>query len=194
MHALVSGKARMAARTMVARAGGVFMWPGIALTERRGAACVPVAADVARFWISRLHGPAANDWAVLRGLAIAAQKLSEGDEAGAQRALDASGLTRLSSDGVALMRAVAGSLGIGPLDLPWAEGPRLWRDRLDKLCDRSPWQPPYLQGIDPMEKPKGPKVLDAIADVVLAYRPKPKTRPARERQQRRRRLEKAGHR
>ncbi len=25
------------------------------------------------------------------------------------------------------MRAVAGSLGIGPLDLPWAEGPRLWR-------------------------------------------------------------------
>jgi hypothetical protein len=25
------------------------------------------------------------------------------------------------------MRAVTGSLGIGPLDLPWAEGPRLWR-------------------------------------------------------------------
>jgi hypothetical protein len=53
--------------------------------------------------------------------------LSEGDEAGAQQALDASGLTRLSSDGAVLMRAVAGSLGIAPLDLPWAEGPRLWR-------------------------------------------------------------------
>jgi len=25
------------------------------------------------------------------------------------------------------MRAVAGSLGIGPLDLPWADGPRVWR-------------------------------------------------------------------
>ena len=25
------------------------------------------------------------------------------------------------------MRAVAGSLGIGPLDLPWSDGPRLWR-------------------------------------------------------------------
>jgi hypothetical protein len=49
------------------------------------------------------------------------------DEAGAQTALDASGLTRLSSDGVVLMRAVAGTLGIGPLDLPWADGPRLWR-------------------------------------------------------------------
>jgi len=103
------------------------MWPGIALTERRGAACVPIAADVARFWISRLHGPEANDWAVLRCLAIAAQKLTDGDEAGAQTALDASGLTRLSSDSAVLMRAVAGSLGIAPLDLPWAEGPRLWR-------------------------------------------------------------------
>ena len=127
MHALVFGKARMAARTLLARAGGVFMWPGIALTERRGAACVPIAADIARFWISRLHGPEANDSAVLRCLAIAAQKLSEGDEAGAQRALDASGPIRLSADGVVLVRAVAGSLGIGPLDLPWAEGPRLWR-------------------------------------------------------------------
>jgi hypothetical protein len=99
----------------------------IALTESQGAACIPVAANVARFWTSRLHGPEANDWAVLRCLGIAAQKLSEGDEAGAQRALDASGPTRLSSDGMALMRAVAGSLGVAPLDLPWAEGPRLWR-------------------------------------------------------------------
>jgi hypothetical protein len=63
----------------------------------------------------------------LRCLAIAAQKLSEGDEAGAQTPLDASGPIRLSPDGVVLVRAVAGSLGIGPLDLPWAEGPRLWR-------------------------------------------------------------------
>jgi hypothetical protein len=103
------------------------MWPGIPLTERRGAACDPVAADVVRFWISRLHGPETNDSSVLRCLAAAAQKLSEGDEAGARTALDASGLTRLSSDGTVLMRAVADALGIGPLDLPWAEGPRLWR-------------------------------------------------------------------
>jgi hypothetical protein len=103
------------------------MWPGVPLTERCGAANVPVVADVARFWISRLHGPEANDSAVLRCLGIAAQRLNEGDEAGAQKALDASGLTRLSSDGAALARAVAGSLGIAPLDLPWADGPRLWR-------------------------------------------------------------------
>ncbi|MGB8899756.1 MAG: hypothetical protein WCC90_11240 [Methylocella sp.] len=102
-------------RTLLARAGGVFMWPGIALTERRGAASVPIAADVTRFWITRLHGPEANDSTVLCCLGIAAQRLSDGDEAGAQQALDASGLTRLSSDEAVLMRAVAGSLGTGPL-------------------------------------------------------------------------------
>jgi hypothetical protein len=51
--------------------------------------------------------------------------LSGGDEADAQWALDASGLTQLSSDSAVLMRAVAGSLGIDPLDLPKADTPRL---------------------------------------------------------------------
>jgi len=69
--------------------------------------------------------PEANDSAVLAVLASPRKKLSDGDEAGAQKALGASGLTRLSSDGAVLMRAVAVSLGIGPLDLPWADGPRL---------------------------------------------------------------------
>ncbi|MGH6834945.1 MAG: hypothetical protein ACREC9_05180 [Methylocella sp.] len=127
MHDLVFGKARVAARTLLARLGHVWIWPGIPLTEKRGAACVPIAADDARFWITRLHGPEANDSTVLRCLDIAAQKLNESDEAGAQNALDANGLTRLSSDGTVLMRAVASSLGIAPLDLPWEDGPRLWR-------------------------------------------------------------------
>ena len=52
---------------------------------------------------------------------------SSQDEAGSQQALDASGLNRLSSDGAVLARVVAGSLGNGPLDLPRADGPRLWR-------------------------------------------------------------------
>lgn len=43
-----------------------------------------------------------------------------------------------------------------------------------------------------MKKPrKPPKALDAIVDKVLAYRPKPKTKPARKRQRARRKLEKA---
>ena len=36
-----------------------------------------------------------------------------------------------------------------------------------------------------------PKILNAIADVVLRYRPKPKSKPARKRQRKRRKIEKA---
>lgn len=38
--------------------------------------------------------------------------------------------------------------------------------------------------------PRTPKALDAIADVVLAYRPKPKSEPAKARRRKRRKLEK----
>jgi hypothetical protein len=41
---------------------------------------------------------------------------------------------------------------------------------------------------DPMTKEKPPKELDAIADVVLAYRPKPKTKPAKKRRKMQKRL------
>jgi hypothetical protein len=43
-----------------------------------------------------------------------------------------------------------------------------------------------------MKKLKPPKALDAMVAVVLAYRPKPKTKLARKRQLTRRRLEKSG--
>lgn len=131
MHALIAAKARAGAppraRSLLARAGSVWIWPGVPLTEKRGASSVPVAADIARFWISRLHGPAADEARALRCLADAVQKLNEGDEAGAQTALDASRLSRLSPDGAALVRALAASLNIAPLELPSAYGPRLWR-------------------------------------------------------------------
>jgi hypothetical protein len=35
-----------------------------------------------------------------------------------------------------------------------------------------------------------PKILNAIADVVLRYRPKPKSAPAKKRQRKRRKIEK----
>jgi hypothetical protein len=37
-----------------------------------------------------------------------------------------------------------------------------------------------------------PKALDAIADKVLAYRPKPKSKPARRRQRAKRKAERGG--
>ena len=43
-----------------------------------------------------------------------------------------------------------------------------------------------------MKKPQDtPKALDAMLDKVLAYRPKPKSKPARKRQRAKRKLEKA---
>lgn len=38
-------------------------------------------------------------------------------------------------------------------------------------------------------KPKPLKALDAIADVVLRYRPKPKSEPAKQRRKKRRKFE-----
>jgi hypothetical protein len=100
MHALVFGKARTSAlaRMLLARADAVWMWPRIALLERRSAASEPVGAD------------------------SAVNKLSDRDEAGAQRTLDTNGLDRLLSDGAALARPVANSLGIVPPDLLWPQG------------------------------------------------------------------------
>lgn len=39
---------------------------------------------------------------------------------------------------------------------------------------------------------KTPKALDAIADKVLRFRPKPKSKPARKRQRRKRKLARKG--
>jgi hypothetical protein len=49
-------------------------------------------------------------------------------------------------------------------------------------------QAPDLQGADRM---KAPKVLDAIADVVLRYRPKAKSKPAKKRARRKRKTDAA---
>ncbi len=126
MHALVSGKARMAARTLLARARCV----DVVVNRPDRKAGRGERSGRGRHGTLLGHAgsrPQTDDSAVVRCLVAAARKLNESDEAGAQKAPEASGLTRLSSDGAVLMRAVAGSLGVGPLRLPWAEGARLWR-------------------------------------------------------------------
>jgi hypothetical protein len=42
-----------------------------------------------------------------------------------------------------------------------------------------------------MKKPKPPKILDAMVAVVLAYRPKPKSKPARKRKRQAAKIAKA---
>lgn len=116
-------------RTLVAKYGAVWIWPGILLAMRRGGAIAPVADATIRFWVSRLHGPEALDRSLSHAIASAAQRLAAGDEIGAQRALDALGLTELSQDGALLMRAVAGNLGVEAPSLPLRAAPRIWNGR-----------------------------------------------------------------
>jgi hypothetical protein len=116
-------------RTLVAKGDAIWIWPGIALTLRRGTEILPVDAETIRFWITRLHGPDALYKEILRAVDRAAQCLKADDEIGAQHVLDALGLTELSLDGEALMRAVADDLGVNTLDLPLRASMRTWNAR-----------------------------------------------------------------
>ncbi len=49
-------------RTLVASGEAVWIWPGIALTTRRGVEIVPVTDATIRFWVSRPHGPEAHSY------------------------------------------------------------------------------------------------------------------------------------
>jgi hypothetical protein len=101
--------------------GRVFL-----LTLRRGVEIVPVAEEIIRFWVTRLHGPEALYKDLFSGVARAAAFLTAGNEAKAQNALDSLGLFDLSRDGAALMKAVAHELAFDLVNLPVRDGPRKW--------------------------------------------------------------------
>ena len=52
------------------------------------------------------------------------------------------------------------------------------------LCKQTCLPKPPNKESEMARKPKPPKSLDAIVDLVLAYRPKPKTKPAKRRKRR----------
>jgi transposase-like protein len=47
----------------------------------------------------------------------------------------------------------------------------------------------HLQGVDRVNTPKPPPEFDALADVVLAFRPKPKSKPAKKRARRQKKIQ-----
>jgi len=51
----------------------------------------------------------------------------------------------------------------------------------------------HIQRVDPMSEPRIPKVLDAVVDKVLAYKPKPKTKPAKKRKRRASKIARSAH-
>ena len=134
MHRYALGGATMRLpdrpRTLLARGGAVWMWPGIPLTLRKGAAIEPIDIAILRFWVTRLHGPEGLDIPLAAVIGRAAEHLVMGNEVAAQRALDTGGFDRLSVDGAALMRRVAMKLGIGVVDLPLRAGPMTWDGRV----------------------------------------------------------------
>jgi hypothetical protein len=113
-------------RTLVAADGNVWIWPGIPLTARQGKEIVAKSTDTIRFWITRWHGPEALHTEAVHFISEAARWLTYGNEAGAQRVLDSAGLKKISLDGAALMRRVAGRLGLPLPDFEYHPRPRAW--------------------------------------------------------------------
>ena len=64
---------------------------------------------------------------------------------------------------------------------------RLTLDRLNSMIAATVGPSHHLRGVDRMKK--APAVLDAIADRVLAYRPKPKSKPAKKRARQRKKIQ-----
>jgi hypothetical protein len=127
MHSLVYGLDESPVarpRTIIAAQGKIWLWPGVALTSKRGDRIVTASAETIRFWITRLHGPDALHAEVVHCVARAADCLTRGDEKAAQRVLDAIGLSRLSPDGAVLMHGVAKRMGVEAIDLPLRPGLR----------------------------------------------------------------------
>jgi len=99
-------------RLLLARASIVWLWPGIPLTERRGATIQPISPDAMRFWLSKFLGPEIVGQPVPTIVAQAAEYLTKGDETAAEICLHRVGSATLSPEGALLAAAVAVRLGI----------------------------------------------------------------------------------
>ena len=113
-------------RTLLADDEGVFLWPGIPLTEKRDGFIVPLSQRWVRYWTGRLHGAQAQDAAIFSALAIASKHLSWGFHAAAQSALDAAKLDKVSPDGAQLMRVIGARLGVASPEMPIANQALSW--------------------------------------------------------------------
>jgi hypothetical protein len=114
------------ARTLLATAEAVFLWPGIPLTEKYEGFIVPMPQGWVRYWTARLHGAQTHDSAIGPALAQASKYLSWGFQAAAQSALDAARLDKVSPDGAQSMRVIAARLGITAPDMPVATQALSW--------------------------------------------------------------------
>jgi len=151
-------------RLLLAKASAVWLWPGIPLTERRGVTVQAISADDTRFWLSKFLGPEIVGRPVPMHIAQAAEYLTKGDEAAAQRCLDRAGAATLSPEGALLARAVATRLGISVPDTPIAKRMSLWDRRFvsdlapifDRFAEAANWFD-KAGDWDPEKHPRWPK-------------------------------------
>ena len=125
----VTDWSREGPRTLIAKDGAVWIWPGIPLAMEQDGAIQPLPRRWVRSRIRALHGFEAQDARLEPALMCASAYLTAGDEGKAQQALDLAKIDRLSPEGKVLMWAVAEELGIAPLEmavgtrsLPWGIG------------------------------------------------------------------------
>lgn len=151
-------------RLLLAKASTVWLWPGIPLTHRRGTTVLPISPDSMRFWLSKFLGPEIVSRPVPVHVAQAAEHLTKGDEAAAQRSLDQAGPAILSPEGAMLAAAVATRLGIEVPDIPIAKRMTLW-DRcfvqelassFDRFAEAADWFD-KAGSWDPEKHPRWPK-------------------------------------
>jgi hypothetical protein len=149
---------------LLAKASAVWLWPGIPLTERRGATVLPISPDAMRFWLSKFLGPEIVGRPVPTHVAQAAEHLTKGNEAAAQRSLDQAGLAILSPEGAMLAAAVATRLGIEVPDMPIAKRMTLWdqgfilemASSFDRFAETANWFD-KAGDWDPEKHPRWPK-------------------------------------
>jgi hypothetical protein len=113
-------------RLLIAKASTVWLWPGIPLTELRGSTVRPISPDAMRFWLSKFMGPEIVGQPVPSHVGSAAEHLSQGDEAEAQRCLDRAAGESFSAEGAMLAQVVAARLGIHVPDMPIAKRMPRW--------------------------------------------------------------------
>ena len=110
-------------RTLVCTAEGIWLWPGTPLTERRGAALVPIPAPQLYQQVAALHGPSVHLAMLARTIARAAASLNQGRLQDADDALAGVPLPPVSFDGAALMQAISKRLGVRVPDVAVAGWP-----------------------------------------------------------------------
>jgi len=144
----------MRPRTLACTADGVWLWPGIPLTERRGTALVSIPLPHLYQQVAALHGSSVHAPMLARTIARAAACLTRGSVHEADAVLAGAPLPPVSFDGAALMQATGKRLGVSVPDVavagwPSASPPELF-EQLARVHDR---KRPVALALEPVFNP-----------------------------------------